>query len=180
MAKLPASPTTDKAMVYLPQEMRRAMKVRAAEQGRTISDLYVEAIGSYLQGCSGKSDAIAPEARSTPLPAASTAGAMLEDIAKRILDRVEGYGRMISEIHIQTSGLASFAETRVVAIVVMALCKAVPDGIDTAAIKTLLKSAGFKKHEAEYARDTLLRAGVAKYQDGRLYALDITPGSVSR
>jgi hypothetical protein len=180
MAKLTASPTTDKAMVYLPHEMRRAMKVRAAEQGRTISDLYVEAIGNYLQARPGVSEAIAPVVRSTPVPPASAAGAMPEDIAKRILDRVNGYGRMIAEIHTQTSGLASSAETRAVAIVIAALCKAAPEGINTAAIKTLLKAAGFKQHEVDYACDTLLRAGVARHQSGRWHALDVIPSDVTR
>ncbi|GJD76425.1 hypothetical protein [Methylobacterium goesingense] len=178
MANEPTSPSMDKAMVYLPRDMRRAMKVRAAEQGRTISDLYAEAIGGYLKSRADASEAIAPEVRSTPVPPASAAGAMPEDIAKRILDRVNGYGRMIAEIHTQTSGLASSAETRAVAIVIAALCKAVPQGINTAAIKTLLKSAGFKQHEVDYACDTLLRAGVARHQGGRWHALDVIPGVI--
>lgn len=160
-------------MVYLPREVRRAMGVMAASRGCRISDVYAEAASQYLRSHGDDGEAAKPEPAVTR--AECVASAAQREGIDRILNRLDGYGRMLVDIHAQTVDLVPIVETRPLAVVIAALTKAGSAGLGTGEVRALMTGEGFHALKTTTVRDALVQAGVARHQEGRWYIREVSP-----
>ncbi|MEE7492217.1 hypothetical protein [Methylobacterium oryzae] len=158
-------------MLYVPPELHRAMRQVALDDGRSASDVYVEAAQALVAGRGLKVEA--PEIRAVAAPQ----GSGLAELAEAI----ERQGRRIEEILgriAPSSGgarpddgpsPAGTTAAAAVAALVGILTEAGPAGLTATQYREAVQAAGVRSGTAEVAKAVLRAAGVVRCEGRRWY-----------
>ncbi|KQP32824.1 hypothetical protein [Methylobacterium sp. Leaf100] len=152
-------------MVYVPSEIRRAVKLLAVDEGRTVSDVFVDAVRAYL---------LARDRDILPAPAPSTAPLLEgQDILRPLVDLlarqevlligiVERLDLPSRQPRARNETVETAARARAMSIILAALTKAGPAGLTPGELNQAARAVDLDLDHYGVAKEVLRAGGLIR------------------
>lgn len=165
-----------KAMIQVPVQVRREMRLLAASEGRPVSDFYVEAARAYLKA-RGRVVTEPP-----PAPAAPVRGAPVSDplVSAALARQEKTLGEIVRKLDraLRPEGqLAGAVTARAIAVTLAALTRAGPDGTTAGTLNKACAEHDLDERAWLDARSCLRNAGLDWFEANRWFLRSLDAGS---